>query len=75
MFKRNKQPRTVSQITQNLQNMVDELSISEAHYEEVHRQNKAEVEKLFAQNEDIASEINRNRNVAGKLAALFEGDE
>jgi hypothetical protein len=75
MFKRNKQPRTVDQITQNLQMMVDELSISEARYEEIHRQNKAEAEKLFTQNEDIATEINRNRKVALKLLTLFEGDK
>ena len=38
MFKGNnskpKQPRTVAQITQNLKNMVDDLAVSEAAFEQ-----------------------------------------
>lgn len=71
----NKQPRTVAQITQNLQKMVDELSVSEAQYEELQRKNQAEIARLSANNEDITAEVTRNRNVAGKLAALFGDDE
>lgn len=71
----NKQPRTVAQITQNLQKMVDELSVSEAQYEELQRQNVAEIAKRQAANEDIEVEMKRNRSVSTKLAALFGGDE
>ena len=69
-----KQPRTVDQITQNLQTMVDELSVSEAQYEELTRSNQAEIAKRQLQNDDISFEVERNRKVSAKLAALFGGE-
>ena len=71
----NKQPRTVAQITENLQKMVDELSVSEAQYEELQRQNVVEIAKREAANQDIEVEMKRNRSVSSKLAALFGDDE
>ena len=69
-----KQPRTVDQIIQNLQTMVDELSVSEAQYEELTRSNQAEIAKRQLQNDDISFEVERNRKVSAKLAALFGGE-
>jgi hypothetical protein len=68
------QPRTVDQITQNLQTMVDELSVSESQYEELTRSNQAEIAKRQLQNDDISFEVERNRKVSAKLAALFGGE-
>jgi len=79
MFKGNnsksKQPRTVAQITQNLKNMVDDLAVSEAQFEEKKRQNDEEIDKRSAQNSDIGYELARNQKVSAKLNALFGGDE
>ena len=69
-----KQPRTVDQIIQNLQTMVDELSVSESQYEELTRSNQAEIAKRQLQNDDISFEVERNRKVSAKLAALFGGE-
>jgi len=69
-----KQPRTVDQIIQNLQKMVDELSVSESQYEELTRSNQAEIAKRQLQNDDISFEVERNRKVSAKLAALFGGE-
>jgi len=69
-----KQPRTVDQITQNLKTMVDELSVSEAQYEELQRANQAEIAARQLENDDIAVEVARNRKVSQKLAALFGGE-
>ena len=69
-----KQPRTVDQIIQNLQTMVDELSVSESQYEELTRSNQAEIAKRQLQNDDISFEVERNRKVSAKLTALFGGE-
>jgi len=69
-----KQPRTVDQIIQNLQTMVDELSVSESQYVELKRSNQTEIAKRQLQNDDISFEVERNRKVSAKLAALFGGE-
>ena len=69
-----KQPRTVDQIIQNLQTMVDELSVSESQYVELKRSNQAEIAKRQLQNDDISFEVERNRKVSAKLTALFGGE-
>jgi len=69
-----KQPRTVDQIIQNLQTMVDELSVSESQYVELKRSNQTEIAKRQLQNDDISFEVERNRKVSAKLTALFGGE-
>jgi hypothetical protein len=76
MFKsKSTQPRTVAQITQNLKNMVDDLAVSEAAFEEKKRQNDEEIHQRITQNSGITAELAYNQKVATKLNALFGGDE
>ena len=65
------QPKSVAQITQGLQKMIDDLSVSEVQFEEKQRQNDEEIARRTAENEDIYTEIERNRGVAGKLKELL----
>lgn len=70
-FGNGKQPKSVAQITQGLQKMIDDLSVSEAQFEEKQRKNEEEIARRTAENEDISTEIERNRGVAGKLKELL----
>lgn len=70
----NKAPKTVSQITAGLQKMLDELSVSEAKFQEQERQNAEEIARRQAQNADIEVELQRNARVAAKFKNLL-GDE
>lgn len=65
------QPKSVAQITQGLQKMIDDLSVSEAQFEEKQRKNEEEIARRLAENKDIFTEIERNRGVAGKLKELL----
>lgn len=67
----NKAPRTVSQITGNLQKIVDELEQSKEQFQ--YRQSVIAEEKarLDAESSDIGLEIARSTSVAGKLKDLL----
>lgn len=67
----NKGPRTVSQITGNLQKIVDELELSEQQYAQRAAENNDKMARLSAENADINSEITRNNTVKGKLKDLL----
>lgn len=67
----NKGPRTVSQITGNLQKIVDELEQSEEQYQYRMSVIAEEKARLDAENRDIGAEIARNNTVAGKLKDLL----
>ena len=70
-FGKNKQPRSVAQITQGLQKMLDELSVSEAQFEEKKRQNEEEIARRTAENSDIETEVETNRKVSAKFKELL----
>ena len=69
----NKTPKTVSQITQNLQKMIDDLSVSQAQYQERKRQNEERIASLNAENGDIGNELRANSHVAAKLKDILGG--
>lgn len=66
-----KAPKSVSQITKGLQKMIDDLSVSEAQYQEKERQNSEKISQLTVENQDIQTELKRNSSVAGKLKELL----
>lgn len=66
-----KGPRTVSQITSNLQKIVDELELSEQQYAQKMAENAEKMARIRAENDDISSEMTRNTTVKGKLKDLL----
>lgn len=72
-FGKNKQPKTVAQITQGLQKMLDDLSVAEAQFEEKQRKNEEEIARRIAENEDINKEVEQNRKVSAKFKELLGG--
>lgn len=73
-FGKAKQPKTVAQITQGLQTMLDDLGVAQAQYEENKRKNEEEIARRTAENTDIDSELERNRKVSAKFEDLLGGN-
>lgn len=69
-----KKIRTVSQITAGLQKMLDELSISEAQFQEKERQNESQIAKIEAEQVEIHAELSRNKKIADKFKDLLGGE-
>lgn len=67
----NKSPKTVSQITAGLQKMLDELSVSEAQFQEKERQNEHQIAKLEAEQFEINGELKKNQKIASKFKELL----
>lgn len=71
MFGKNKQPKTVAQITQGLQTMLNDLEVSEAQFEERQRQADAEIARLTAEKADTENELETNKRVRTKFRELL----
>ena len=69
IFKKN--PRTVAQITQNLNTIVSELEQSQNQYSDIISENEQIIESKQAQNAEINNELERNSRVAAKLKDLL----
>lgn len=70
-----KAPKTVSQITAGLQKMLDELSVSEAQFQEKERQNEHEIARIEAEQSEIHGELTQNRKIASKFKDLLGVEE
>ncbi|QDP60390.1 MAG: hypothetical protein GOVbin1096_18 [Prokaryotic dsDNA virus sp.] len=70
-FGKSKQPKTVAQITQGLQTMLDDLSVAEAQFQEKQRKNEEEIARRAAENKDIESELKTNGRVSAKFKELL----
>lgn len=70
-FFEKRSPRTVSEITQNLTYIVNELEDSGLKFEEVVEGNLSEIQKLEASNKELQAELQLNQAVAGKLKDLL----
>lgn len=62
-----KQPKTVSQIMKGFKKLLDELSVSEAQYEEKQRKADEKLRAIEAEKKDIDCELQANRTMANKL--------
>lgn len=69
MFQKN--PRTVSQITQNLSNMIAELEESDRLFLERAEKNQEAIRQKQEENAGIEEERARNQAVGGKLKDLL----